>query len=95
VDAWSDNGTTREIMDRVPDPGTVMSKRTIDALGVTVVRFSNGVEAWLKPTDFKNDQVLFTLNALGAPRWRRPPTIPRPRCRRPTSSCRRRRTPAG
>jgi zinc protease len=65
VDAWSDNGTTREIMDKVPDPGTVTSKRTIDALGVTVLRFSNGVEAWLKPTDFKNDQVLFTLNALG------------------------------
>ena len=34
-------------------------------LGVTVVRFANGVEAWLKPTDFKNDQVLFTLNAPG------------------------------
>ena len=30
-----------------------------------MVRFANGVEAWLKPTDFKNDQVLFTLNALG------------------------------
>ena len=49
----------------VPEAGTVVSKRTIDALGVTVVRFSNGVEAWLKPTDFKNDQVLFTLNSLG------------------------------
>ena len=34
-------------------------------LGVTVVRFANGVEAWLKPTDFKNDQVLFTMYALG------------------------------
>ncbi len=27
--------------------------------------FSNGVEAWLKPTDFKNDQVLFTMYAQG------------------------------
>ena len=27
--------------------------------------FSNGVEAWLKPTDFKNDQVLFTMYAPG------------------------------
>ena len=65
VEAWADNGTTREIMDKVPEPGTVTNTRTIDALGVTVVRLSNGVEAWLKPTDFKNDQVLFTLNALG------------------------------
>ena len=27
-----------------------------DDVGVTVVRFANGVEAWLKPTDFKNDR---------------------------------------
>ena len=34
-------------------------------LGVTVVRFANGVEAWFKPTDFKNDQVLFSLVSQG------------------------------
>ena len=34
-------------------------------LGVTVVRFANGVEAWLKPTDFKNDQVVFTMDGAG------------------------------
>ena len=27
--------------------------------------FANGVEAWLKPTDFKNDQVVFTMYAKG------------------------------
>ena len=37
----------------------------MENVGVTVVRFANGVEAWLKPTDFKNDQILFTLNAQG------------------------------
>ena len=39
--------------------------RRLEDIGVTIVRFSNGVEAWLKPTDFKNDQILFTLSALG------------------------------
>ena len=28
-------------------------------------RLSNGVEAWLKPTDFKNDQVVFAMTAPG------------------------------
>jgi zinc protease len=37
----------------------------MDDVGVTVVRFANGVEAWLKPTDFKNDQILFNMNAMG------------------------------
>src|SRR4029079_14749732 len=37
----------------------------VDEIGLTIVKFANGVEAWLKPTDFKNDQVLFALQALG------------------------------
>ena len=48
-------------MEHVPEPAAVASRREIAELGVTVVRFANGVEAWLKPTDFKNDQVLFSL----------------------------------
>ena len=48
--------------------------------------FANGVEAWLKPTDFKNDQVLFTLNAPGgtslAPPADYPGGVARDRARR-------------
>ena len=48
---------------------------------MTVLTLSNGVEVWLKPTDFKADQVVFTGYAYGgrlagAAR----PTIPRRRC---------------
>jgi zinc protease len=43
----------------------VTNRREVPELGVTIVRFSNGVEAWLKPTDFKNDQVLFRFVASG------------------------------
>jgi zinc protease len=52
-------------MEHAPKAGAVASRRSLDDLGVTVVRFENGVEAWLKPTDFKNDQILFSLNAPG------------------------------
>ena len=48
-----------------------------DDVGVTVVRFANGVEAWLKPTDFKNDQVLFTMNAQGGASLAPPADYPR------------------
>ncbi len=65
VTAWTDTGATRALMERAPTGGAVASRRTIDDVGVTVVRFANGVEAWLKPTDFKNDQVLFAMNAMG------------------------------
>jgi zinc protease len=49
----------------VPEPATVASRRELPTIGVTVVRFANGVEAWLKPTDFKNDQILFTMYSPG------------------------------
>ena len=65
VTEWVDSTSTRAIIERMPATGAVASRRTLDNIGVTVVRFANGVEAWLKPTDFKNDQVIFSLNASG------------------------------
>jgi zinc protease len=62
---WSDTPIASELMAKVPDPGEVVGRREIPELGVTIVRFRNGLEAWLKPTDFKNDQVLFSLTAPG------------------------------
>jgi zinc protease len=65
VTAWNDAGTGRALMEHIPDPGTVAGRREIPELAVSVVRFANGVEAWLKPTDFKNDQILFSLVSSG------------------------------
>ncbi|MGE3704376.1 MAG: M16 family metallopeptidase [Vicinamibacterales bacterium] len=63
--AWVDGAGATALLAASPKPGTVVSRREIADLGVTVVRFDNGVEAWLKPTDFKNDQILFTMYASG------------------------------
>ena len=65
VTAWSDTAATAALMARDPEPGVIKERREIEALGVTVVRYSNGVEAWFKPTDFKNDEVMFSLIAPG------------------------------
>jgi zinc protease len=65
VTPWSDTTSTRGLLEHAPTAGAVASRRTIDDLGITVVRFANGVEAWLKPTDFKNDQILFSFTAPG------------------------------
>ena len=50
--AWVDKTAGTTLMARLPVPGKVVSRRTIDELGVTVVKFANGIEAWLKPSDF-------------------------------------------
>jgi len=65
VTPWNDTTTNRELLETKPTPGTVRGTKTLDDIGVTVVTFSNGVTAWLKPTDFKNDQVLFSMYSKG------------------------------
>jgi zinc protease len=65
VTAWSDAATTRALVENKPTPAAVGSRREIPDVGVTIVTFANGVEAWLKPTTFKNDQVLFSLTSPG------------------------------
>lgn len=53
-------------------PGTVASQRTVDDLGVTYVRFANGVTLTVKPTQWRAGQVLLNVRAgtgrLGLPR---------------------------
>src|SRR5207249_2137582 len=63
--AWVDRSAGQSLMAKPPVPGKVVSRRTIDEIGVTVLKFSNGLEAWLKPTDFKADEIQFTAYAPG------------------------------
>jgi zinc protease len=65
VEPWRDSLEGRALMATLPTPGTVRSRREIPEIGVTVLSLSNGVEVWLKPTDFRNDQVSFTGYARG------------------------------
>jgi zinc protease len=65
VTPWNDTTSTRDLIERKPEPAAIAATRKVDEVGLTIVRFANGVEAWLKPTDFKNDQVVFAMQAKG------------------------------
>ena len=65
VTAWRDEAAGRELMAEPPPPGNVRTRREIPEIGVTVLTLSNGVEVWLKPTEFRNDQVSFRAYARG------------------------------
>jgi zinc protease len=62
---WVETLSRTELLTTMPTAGTVTARRTIDAIGVTVLTLSNGADVWLKQTDFKNDQVLFGAVSLG------------------------------
>ena len=65
VEAYTDALAGRELVEKAPAPGKVTARRTIAEVGATVLTLSNGVDVWLKPTDFKNDQVMLSAYAKG------------------------------
>ena len=65
VEPWKAQAMHTALIGSPPVPGHIASRRDIASLGVTVITLSNGVDVWLKPTDFKNDEVLITAYARG------------------------------
>lgn len=65
VPAWRDEASRRDLMASKPTPGRVTGRRERPEIGVSVLTLANGAEVWLKPTDFRNDQIVFSSYARG------------------------------
>ncbi len=65
VAAYQDHVESGELIAHAPTPGAVTKKEEIPEIGVTVWTLSNGIKVVLKPTDFKNDEVLFEAFSPG------------------------------
>jgi zinc protease len=65
VEVRAEAQATRPLLRELPAPGRVTTTRTIPEIGVTVLGLSNGASVWLKPTTFKNDEVVFSAYSPG------------------------------
>lgn len=54
-----------DLIETPPAPADVVSTEERPDLGVTIIELANGVEVWMKPTDFKADEVVFGGFSLG------------------------------
>jgi len=63
--AYEDNTLDAPLVPTPPTPAPVVGTREIKSIGVTEWTLRNGVRVVLKPTDFKNDQVLFGAISQG------------------------------
>ncbi len=57
LEPYADNLSTAPLMSSQPEPGDVVSRQSIDSVGITELTFDNGVRVILKPTTFKNDEI--------------------------------------
>jgi zinc protease len=65
IEGWQETAIRKDLIATPPTPGKVVASRRIEELQTTVLTLSNGAEVWLKPTTFKNDQVLLSAYARG------------------------------
>ena len=65
VQAYVDEVITKPLLATLPTGGKVASSKTIPELGVTELTLGNGLRVVLKPTDFKNDEILISAYSPG------------------------------
>ncbi len=65
VEPWVDRVRNEALVPNPPEPGTIADASAIQEIGVTRWKLSNGVVIYLKPTDFKNDQVVLSAFSPG------------------------------
>jgi zinc protease len=65
VAPYVDTPDTKPLLDPLPAPGGVVGVKALDAGGITEWRLSNGIRVALKPTDFKQDEIVFRGYSLG------------------------------
>ncbi len=63
--AYEEKVVASSIMEKAPKPGAVTEEKENKVLGLTELTLSNGVKVILKPTDFKNDQVVMNASRFG------------------------------
>ena len=65
ITAYVDTAETKPLLEPLPTPGRVVKTNTRAAIGLTEWELSNGVKVALKPTDFKQDEILFRAFSPG------------------------------
>ncbi|MEA5260196.1 insulinase family protein [Arcicella aquatica] len=65
VTAYIDQTVNKPLIAKLPTGSKVIATKLIPEVGLTEYTFANGVKAVLKPTDFKNDEILIGGYSFG------------------------------
>ncbi len=65
IEPYADNVLNLPLVKEIPKPGKIIESKRNQSLGVIQWKLSNGVTVLLKPTDFKNDEIIFSASHEG------------------------------
>ena len=62
---YEDSEVEAPLLAEIPEGSPVVSEESVDEVGVAIWELANGVRVVLKPTDFRDDQVIFSATSPG------------------------------
>ncbi len=65
IKPYVDTVDSAPLLDPLPAPGSIVKTATKEAYGITEWTLANGVTVVLKPTDFKEDEIVFRASSFG------------------------------
>lgn len=65
VAPYEDAVVRENLIENLPAAGTITATESNDKLGTTTYTLSNGIKVTVKPTDFKNDEILMSAYSYG------------------------------
>jgi zinc protease len=65
ISPYADKLISTNLMEVVPEKGKIVEEKKIEEIDVTELKLSNGIRVVLKPTDFKNDEILMSAFSPG------------------------------
>src|SRR5687768_9488947 len=63
--AYEEKLVAASLMEKVPVAGKITGEKKIKEIDVTELTLNNGIKVLLKPTDFKNDQIVMAASRFG------------------------------
>ena len=65
IEPYEDAVSTQPLVAEIPTPSQIVDEEVLEDLGMYAWELANGIRVLLKPTDFNNDEILFTAYSDG------------------------------
>lgn len=65
ITPFVDEVKSEPLIEKLPAPGKIIAEKALDQWGATELTLSNGVKVIVKPTGFKDNEILFNATAKG------------------------------
>ena len=65
IKPYVDTVGDQPLLEKIPEPGKIVGTKTKEDVGITEWELSNGVKVVFKPTDFKQDEIVFRAMSPG------------------------------